>query len=84
MFIRMCSRVSRWILIFNAFPLICRLLGGCEGSDSSDGFISVLKVYLEHNTKKDWSFFRQAAKEIFLRTLVRPIGALILDQGFRI
>jgi hypothetical protein len=98
MSIKICSRVPRSILFFVAFTLICGLLGGCGGSDSSsatsfredregwifvhiegaprergyqygslvateiDDFISVLKVYLEHNTKKDWPFFRQAGE----------------------
>ena len=34
-----------------------------------DDFITVLKVYLEQNTNKDWNFFREAAEEIFLPKL---------------
>jgi len=34
-----------------------------------DDFITVLKVYLQQNTNKDWSFFRQAAEDIFLPKL---------------
>jgi len=36
-----------------------------------DDFITTLKVYLQQNTTKDWEFYRQAAKEIFLPKLER-------------
>jgi hypothetical protein len=49
----------------------------------------VLKVYLQHNTKKDWSFFRQAAVEIFLPKLeaeyleeIEGIAAGVQAAGF--
>jgi hypothetical protein len=125
MFTRMCSRVSRWLLLFVSFTLICTLLVGCGGSDSSsttsfredregwifvhiegaprdrgyqygslvapeiDDFITVLKIYLQHNTEKDWSFFRQAAEEIFLPKLeteyleeIEGIAAGVQAKGF--
>jgi hypothetical protein len=36
-----------------------------------DDFITTLKVYLQQNTTKDWEFYRQAAKDIFLPKLER-------------
>jgi len=54
-----------------------------------DDFITVLKVYLEHNTKKDWNFFREAAKTIFLPKLeteyleeIKGISAGVQAKGF--
>jgi len=54
-----------------------------------DDFITVLKVYLEHNTKKDWNFFRESAKTIFLPKLeteyleeMEGIAAGVQAKGF--
>ena len=54
-----------------------------------DDFITVLKVYLQHNTKKDWAFYRKAAKEIFLPKLeaeyleeIEGIAAGVQAAGF--
>ena len=54
-----------------------------------DDFITVLKVYLQQNTKKDWNFFREAAKTIFLPKLeteylqeIQGIAAGVQAAGF--
>ena len=54
-----------------------------------DDFITVLKVYLLHNTKKEWDFYRQAAETIFLPKLeaeylqeIEGIAAGMQAEGF--
>jgi Phospholipase B len=54
-----------------------------------DDFITTLKVYLLQNTTKDWQFYREAAREIFLPKLepeylqeLEGIAAGVRDAGY--
>lgn len=54
-----------------------------------DGFIAFMKAYLQHETGKDWSFFRNKAKDWFLpkiepeyRHEIEGIAKGLKNQGF--
>ena len=59
-----------WIFVHIAGPPRARgFQYGFLVAPEIDDFISTLKVYLLQNTTKDWQFYREAARQIFLPKL---------------